>query len=129
MKKRHYIAFLALLMLGNRLIAQGNRASAPVIPEADGFITIPGAKFPPNKSNTYKAIYDATHAASTPAQLLPALNMAGSDLNALGVSSVPVNKARFVIVFHGAALYGILDNDSYKKKYGVPNPNLKYYLN
>lgn len=125
MKKRYYLALLALLMLGNKLIAQDNHTSAPVIPEADGFITIPGAKFPPNNSKTYKAIYDATHVGSTPSQLLPALNMAGSELNALGVSGVPLNKAKFVIVFHGAALYGILENDTYKKKYGVPNPNLK----
>jgi intracellular sulfur oxidation DsrE/DsrF family protein len=30
-----------------------------------------------------------------------------------------------VIVFHGAAMDGIMDNDTYRRKYGIDNPNLK----
>jgi intracellular sulfur oxidation DsrE/DsrF family protein len=98
---------------------------APVIPEADGYVAIPKAAVAPDKSRTYRAIYDATHAADTPAQILPALNMAGSELNVLGGAGVPLKSARFVIVFHGAALNGILDEAHYKAKLGVSNPNLK----
>jgi intracellular sulfur oxidation DsrE/DsrF family protein len=50
--------------------------------------------------------------------------MAGSELNALAAVSVPVKQARFVVVFHGAAVDGILDNDHYKEKFGLNNPNL-----
>jgi intracellular sulfur oxidation DsrE/DsrF family protein len=125
MKQLYFPTILVLVMLANNVIAQGNRPAAPVIPEADGFITIPGAKFPPVKTKTYKAIYDATRAASTATQLLPALNMAGSELNAFGVSGVPLSRAKFVIVFHGPALNGILKDDTYTIKYGVSNPNLK----
>ena len=39
----------------------------------------------------------------------PALNMAGSELNALAVAHVPMEKAKFVVVFHGSAVDGILD--------------------
>ena len=59
-----------------------------------------------------------------PLKILPALNMAGSGLNALGVCGIPLTHAKFVIVFHGAAIYGILDNEHYMKKYGTNNPNL-----
>jgi intracellular sulfur oxidation DsrE/DsrF family protein len=99
--------------------------SSPVISEADGFVVIPTAKMQPDKNHVYKAIYDATKDSKDPSQILPALNMAGSELNALAVSHVPLANAKFVIVFHGAAIFGILDNASYKKKYGVNNPNLK----
>jgi len=34
-------------------------------------------------------------------------------------------RARFVVVFHGAALDGILDDAHYKARFGVKNPNLK----
>ena len=103
--------------------AQGN--NAPAIPEADGYTIIPGAKLPPDKNRIYRAIYDATKAAKESSQLLPALNMAGSELNALGVCKLPLSNAKFVIVFHGAAVNGILDDAHYKEKFGISNPNLK----
>ena len=79
----------------------------------------------PDKTRVYKAIYDATKIARDSSQILPALNMAGSELNALGVCGISTNQAKFVIVFHGAAINGILDNNHYKAKYGIDNPNLK----
>jgi intracellular sulfur oxidation DsrE/DsrF family protein len=123
--KHAFLYFLTLLMLGNCVNGQVKQPGAPIIPEADGFISIPNAKFQLSKRKTYKAIYDATRAASNAKQILPALNMAGSELNAFGVSGIPLTRARFVIVFHGAALNGILKDNDYKDKYGVTNPNLK----
>lgn len=96
-----------------------------VIPDADGYVEIPQAAFPPGKDSTYRAIFDANHAADKPAQLVPAINMAGSELNALAAANVPVQNAKFAIVFHGAAVDGILDEAHYKAKFGVENPNLK----
>ena len=97
----------------------------PVIPEADGFVIIKAAKMQPDKNTVYKAIYDATIAPEDSSQILPALNMAGSELNALGVYGIPVNHAKFVVIFHGAAINGILDNYHYKAIFGIDNPNLK----
>jgi len=98
---------------------------APIIPEADGFFIIPKAKIQLDANHVYKAVYDATKAAKDSTQILPALNMAGSELNALGVCKIPITKAKFVIVFHGSAINGILSNESYKEKYNIDNPNLK----
>jgi len=97
---------------------------ASVVPEADGFITIPGAAIPPSSEHTYKAVFNATRAAGKPDRLVPAINMAGSELNALAASGVPLKNAQFVLVFHGAAIDGILNEETYKSKYGISNPNL-----
>ena len=70
-------------------------------------------------------ISTATRAANKPTELLPALNMAGSEFNALGAAGVPLQNAKFAIVFHGLAINGILDDAHYRKKFGVSNPNLK----
>jgi intracellular sulfur oxidation DsrE/DsrF family protein len=83
-----------------------------------------GFQTAPSKGNTYRAIFDATRAAEKPAQLVPALNMAGSEINALAAANVPLKQARFVVVFHGAAVDGILDDGHYKAKFGINNPNL-----
>jgi intracellular sulfur oxidation DsrE/DsrF family protein len=78
----------------------------------------------PDKSHVYRAIYDATRKADAPNHLLPALNMAGSELNALGAAGVPIGKAKFVVVFHDAAMDGILNDGAYRAKFKVPNPNI-----
>ena len=51
--------------------------------------------------------------------------MAGSELNAFGVAGVPLQNAKFAIVFHGPAINGILDEAHYREKFGVSNPKLK----
>ena len=115
------MTFLAALEVS----AQWGKPVAPVIPEADGYVSIPNAAVPPDKKRTYRAIYDATRFPKEPSQLLPALNMAGSELNAFGAGGVPPRNIKFAVVFHGAAINGILDDAHYKAKFGLANPNLK----
>ena len=98
--------------------------TAPAVSEANGHVTIPNAAALPQKDHVYRTIFDATHAAEKPTQLVPALNMAGSELNALVASGIPSRNMKFVIVFHGDAVAGILDAAHYKAKFGVDNPNL-----
>jgi len=116
-------AFALLMLTSISAFAQWGKPIASVIPEADGFVTIPKAAVPPDKKHIYRAVWDATRFAD-PAKLVPALNMAGSELNAFAVSGVPLVNAKFVIVFHGPAVDGILDDAHYRARYGRPNPNL-----
>ncbi len=104
--------------------AQVSQPKSPVVPEADGYVAIPNVALPPTKASTYRAIFDATRPPDKPAQLIPALNMAGSELNALAAMNVPLKNAKFAIVFHGPAVDGILDDAHYKAKFGTNNPNL-----
>jgi intracellular sulfur oxidation DsrE/DsrF family protein len=121
---KYSLIILFCFLLSIKSIAQNNRSN-PVIPGADGFIVIKDAKMQPDKNRIYKAVYDATKASKDSSQILPALNMAGSELNGLGVYGITLDHAKFVIVFHGSAITGILDNNHYKNKFGIDNPNLK----
>ena len=105
--------------------AQWPPPKAPAVSGADGYVEIPNAALAPTKTSNYRAIFDATRPVERPTELLPALNMAGSELNALAAASVPVTNARFAVVFHGAAVDGILDEAHYNAKFGTSNPNLK----
>jgi intracellular sulfur oxidation DsrE/DsrF family protein len=98
--------------------------AATVIPEANGYISIPNAAVSPDRKRTYRAVFDATKMANNPTDLVPALNMAGAELNAFGASAVPLRNTKFVVIFHGAAINAILDDAHYRSKYGVANPNL-----
>ena len=116
---------LLLLASASLAAAQWPAPKSPIVPAADGYVEIPNVELPPARANTYRAIFDATHGADKPTQLVPGLNMAGSELNALAVAKVPSQNAKFVVVFHGSAVDGILDDAHYKAKFGVENPNLK----
>jgi len=114
---------LVLAVLG--VSGQSMKPTSPAVAEADGFAIIPNAAFPPDKKRVYRAVYDSTKFAKDPSVLVPALNNAGSELNTLAVSGVPLANAKFVVVFHGASVDGLLDEAHYKAKFGIANPNLK----
>jgi len=101
------------------------KPQASIVPDADGYVAIPGAAVPPDKKRTYRAIFDVTRAAKEPGQILPGLNQAGSELNAFAAAGVPAKNVRVVVVFHGPAISGILDDEHYRQKFGVANPNVK----
>lgn len=118
------IPLVGIIIAPVHAYAQLSAPSAPVIPEAYGWVTIPRVALTPDRNRTYRAIYDATLLPQEPTQLVPALNMTGAMLNALAASGIPIANARFVVIFHGAAINGILDDTRYRTKFGVPNPNL-----
>jgi intracellular sulfur oxidation DsrE/DsrF family protein len=98
----------------------------PVISEAFGWVVVPGAAISPDRTHTYRAIFSATSGAEKPDQLVPAVLMAGTELNALAASGLAPAQADFVIDFHGlGAVDALLDNAHYQAKYHLDNPNLK----
>lgn len=117
--------FLLLLATVTAASAEWPPAKSPAVPAADGYVEIPNVALAPMRESKYRAIFDATRPADKATQLVPALNMAGSELNALAAANVPLSNARFAIVFHGSAVDAILDNSHYKAKFGADNPNLK----
>jgi len=114
-----------LMVTALGVFGQSTKPTSPVVAEADGFAIIPNAAFPPDKKRIYRAVYDSTKFAKDPSILVPALNNAGSELNTLAVSGVPLANAKFAVVFHGASVDGILDDAHYRAKFGIANPNLK----
>ncbi len=114
-----------LIMLASSVIAADwPSAESPAVPSADGYVAIPNAALTPTKDTKYRAVFDATRPAGKPGELVPALNMAASELNALAAVKAPLSNAKFVVVFHGAAVDGILDGEHYKARFKTENPNL-----
>ena len=116
---------LVLIALSTSVAAQWPEPKSPVIQQADGYVAIPNAALSPDKETKYRAVFDATRAASKPTNLLPAINNAASELNAIAAVGAPLSNAKFVVVFHGAGVDGILRNDQYKAKFGTDNPNIE----
>ncbi len=119
-------ACVVLIVVAATLAQSGQR---PVVPESGKFFPIPNAVVQPDRGLVYKALFDATRAADDPKEFVPALDDAASLVNELAASGVPEANRKMTIVFHGAAAYGVMDNATYREKYGVDNPNLQLVNN
>ena len=108
------------------LAAKPPAPATPVITEAYGYVAVPNAAVMPDKTHVYKAIFDARQGVTKPSEILPAIMMAGGELNTLAATGVPSANALFVVIFHTTdADAGVWDNAHYRSKFGVDNPNLK----
>ena len=95
MIKRGSLALAALAALAAPVYAYDwGKPKAPVIPQADGFFETPGAALIPGNGQVYKAVFDATSGADKPTAILPALNMAGSELNLIAGVHAPMTSAK-----------------------------------
>ena len=125
MLSRSFVACTFLFVLAVAALGQKwPPAKAPAFPQADPYVSIHGAAMSPTKADSYFGVFDATRFPQDRKAILPALNAVGGLFNDLAVGGTPESNAHFVIVFHGAATDGVLNNIVYKKMYGVDNPNL-----
>lgn len=117
-------------------VSLSTRAADPPLPVpamilgAFPYMPIPGAAVAPDKSHIYKVIFNVTHAAARPEMPIDGILFAATDLSALRGQGVPGRNTKFALIFHGpggenlGAVDGLLNNASYRAKFGVDNPNL-----
>ena len=127
------LMFLTLISAFASLALRAADSPAPVpamISGAFPYVPIPGAAAAPDSSHIYKVIFNVTRAPGNPGQPVDGVLFAATDLSALRGQGVPAPNTRFALIFHGpggptlGAVDGILDNASYRAKFGVDNPNL-----
>src|SRR5437016_14128390 len=117
--------FIILISTITLAAAPGPPPKAPAVSGAHGYVEIPNAALAPTKTSNYRATFDATRPADKPTELLPAINMAGAELNALAAAKVPMTNARRAVVFHGPAVAGSLYDAHYTATFPTSIPNLK----
>lgn len=127
------LVFLVLIPVLASLSVRAADAPAPVPPMISGalpYVPIPGAAVAPDRSRIYKVIFNVTRAPANPDQPVDGILFAATDLSALRGQGVPGPNTKFALIFHGpggpalGAVDGILNNASYRAKFGVDNPNL-----
>lgn len=84
----------------------------------------PNAAYKPEKNATYKIVFMMTHGPKSPSDVNPALDHVARSVNLYVASGVPLSHLKFVAVAAGAATELAMNDDAYRAKYGVANPNL-----
>jgi intracellular sulfur oxidation DsrE/DsrF family protein len=84
---------------------------------------LPRAAYQPEKNETYKVVF-SVQAGSKSDELNPSLDHVARAVNLYASAGVPLSHLKFVAVMYGAATDAALDNEHYRQKYSVDNPNL-----
>lgn len=96
----------------------------PAVPDFGASVALPDAGMQPDKNAEYKAVFNITGEGPNE-KINPSLERAARAANIFVSAGVPLPHLHFIAVVHGPATQSVLDNDHYKEKFNVDNPNVK----
>jgi len=99
----------------------------PVIKNYGGIYDIPYAEEKPDPSLDYNILIEIATASDKPDSTNWALYNVARLINLHAMGGVPKDKLHVVLAIHGGAAFSVMDNQTYKAKYGVDNPSLKLF--
>jgi intracellular sulfur oxidation DsrE/DsrF family protein len=116
------LIFLSLLCLaGNLTFAQ--KKIYPLIKSGGGMFEVPEATPVVDKKMQYKIIVDLSKASDKPDSVNSALDKLARLVNAHIEAGVPKENLSVIGVIHFLGTPMILEDEAYKKKFGMVNPN------
>ena len=99
--------------------------SFPVIKEYGGVYDVPFAEKMPDPTLQYKIIVDVGEKNEKPAELFAPFEHIARMYNLHVYGGVPQKNLDVAVALHSEAIFMTLNNEAYKKKFGVDNPNIK----
>ena len=115
----------ASLLFSLALSAQKPGKVFPIIKDYGGVFEVPYATDMPDPKIDYKIVVEAEGAIELPDSLYRPFENIARMYNLHVYGGVPRNHIHLDVVIFFKAIFVILDNDAYRKKFGVDNPNLK----
>jgi intracellular sulfur oxidation DsrE/DsrF family protein len=85
---------------------------------------LPQAAYQRQQRETYSVVFSITKAADTSTEINPALEHVARIVSLYTSAGVPLSHLKFVAVIYGPAIDAALNDEQYRQKYGVDNPNL-----
>lgn len=108
-------------------VAAAQTAQFPIVQGFGGIYEIPEATERPDPDGTYKIIIDLVSAAESPGAVNRMVDNIARMINLHGITGVPKENIKVKVAIHGGAVFSVLNNDFYKKLYGIENPNLPVF--
>jgi intracellular sulfur oxidation DsrE/DsrF family protein len=96
----------------------------PVIQDFGAVVSLPDAGMQPSKDVDYKVVFNVTGGGPND-KINPSLDRVARTVNVFASAGVPLSHLHFVAVVHGPATPAVLDNEHYREKFSVDNPNVK----
>lgn len=119
-----------LLVAAVLLLAFAAQAQTPQFPIVKGFggiYEIPDATERPDGTLEYKILVDLTSPSEDPKQISRFVDNVARMMNLHGLAGVTKDRIKVKVVLHGGGLFSALNDENYKKRYEVDNPNLAVF--
>lgn len=95
----------------------------PVIKGFGGIYDVPEANIKPDPNLEYKIVIDIYGGSDDKKKVDRSLNNVARMLNLHAVGGVDPSKMKVVLAVHGGSTFSILNDETYKTKFGISNPN------
>lgn len=115
---------IALMIIGAAAHAADPEWTYPTIQGFGKIVALPDATMQPSKDADYKIVFNLT-AGGDADKVNPSLDRVARAVNVFTSAGVPLSHLHFVVVVHGPATSLALDNEHYREKFRVDNPNVK----
>lgn len=119
---RILLSVLALAMLTTGASAQQHTQAGPMIHSAGAVFAVE-PDFATPTTQDYKIAFEIATPAQSPDQLNQRVNTVARFLNMHAQAGVPQGQLSGAIVAHGGASFEMLNDEAYRSRYGVDNPN------
>lgn len=96
----------------------------PIVKKFGGIYEISDAIERPDGSLEYKILVDLTSPSEDPKQISRFVDNVARMMNLHGLAGVTRDRIKVKVVLHGGGIFTLLNDENYKKKYEVNNPNL-----
>lgn len=106
-------------------LVYGQTKLNPVIKDYGTMYDVPFAKDKPDSSKLYKIIVESAATTEKPEELYAPFEHISRMYNLHVYSGVPQKNLFVEVVVFGPSVSVLLNNEAYKQKFGVDNPNLK----
>lgn len=116
-----------LMFMCFSVVAFSQNRVNPVIKSYGGIFEIPYADEKPDPTLDYNIVIEIDQASNKPDSTNGALYNVARLINLHVMGGVPKEKLHVVLAIHGGAAFSVMNNETYKAKYGVDNPTLKLF--
>lgn len=99
----------------------------PIIKNYGSIYDLPFATEKVDPALDYNIVVEVVTVNNEPDEINWALNNVARMLNLHAMAGVPKEKLNVVLGIHGGAAFTVMDNEEYKQKYKVDNPNMDLY--
>lgn len=109
------------IFLANLCLAQEKLSDGPIIKGYGEVWTVANPGLSP--MGKHKVVFDVYYRSGDASAVNSGINSIGRFLNMHAQSGVPLDSMDLIAVVHGDALVDVMNNQYYKKKFKVDNPN------
>lgn len=118
---------LVFSFLFSFVIVNGQKVVRPFITQFGDVMEVPFAVDVMDKKADYKVLIDVISPSANPKEISEFLENIARIANLHIAGGVNPKKLKLMAVVHGGAVPFILNNETYKQKFGVDNPNLPLF--